>query len=96
MIRAFVINNCLAREFLKICLNISLFFFCLGFIVNLFEEINFFKDFDVQIDVPIMLSLLRVPSLFYNMFPFIILISGIWFFLKIKVFKNWNFRFDPK
>ena len=84
MIRAFVINNYLAREFLKICLNISLFFFCLGFIVNLFEEINLFKDYDVGINIPIILSLLFVPSLIYNMFPFVILLTGIWFFRKIK------------
>ena len=61
--------------------NMSLAFFCLGFLINLFEEINFFKDFDVGINVPIMLSALFVPSMIYNMFPFVILISGIWFFL---------------
>ena len=62
----------------------SLAFFCLGFIVNIFEEINFFKDFNVGINVPITLSLLFVPSMIYNMFPFVILLSGIWFFLKIR------------
>ena len=84
MIRSFVINKYIAKEFLKTILNVSLTFFALGFIINIFEEINFFKDFDVGIDVPIMLSGLFVPSMFYNMFPFIILISGIMFFLKIK------------
>ena len=84
MIRSFVINKYIAKEILKIIMNVSLIFFCLGFLMNLFEEINFFKDFDVKIDVPIFMSLLFVPSLFYNMFPFIILISGIWFFFKIK------------
>jgi len=52
--------------------------------MNLFEEINFFKDIDGRIYIPLLLSLLVVPSLLYNMMPFIILISGIWFFLKIK------------
>ena len=84
MIRSFVINNYLAREFLKITINMSLVFFALGFIVNLFEEINFFKDFDVGIQVPIMLSALYVPNLLYNALPFVILLSGIWFFQKIK------------
>ena len=84
MIRTSIINNYLAKEFLKININISLFFFCLGFIVNLFEEINFFKDFDVGIDIPIMLSVLYIPNLLYNAFPFVILLSGIWFFQKIK------------
>ena len=84
MIRSFVINNYLAREFLKITINMSLVFFALGFIVNLFEEINFFKDLDVGIEVPIILSALYVPNLLYNALPFVILLSGIWFFQKIK------------
>lgn len=84
MIRTFIINKYLAKELIKIIINMSLIFFCLGIIMNLFEEINFFKDIDVGIYIPITLSLLYVPSLFYNMFPFIIFLSGIWFFLKIK------------
>jgi len=84
MIRSFIINNYLSREFLKIIINMSLSFFCLGFIITLFEEINLFKDRDVDIYIPIILSALFVPSILYNMFPFIILLSGIWFFLKIK------------
>tara|TARA_B100001123_G_C15259817_1_gene1006154 strand:+ start:362 stop:1456 length:1095 start_codon:yes stop_codon:yes gene_type:complete len=84
MFRSFIINKYLAKEFLKVIINMSLGFFCLGFILNLFEEINFFKDYDVGIIIPILLSTLFVPSLLYEMFPFVILLSGIWFFLKIK------------
>ena len=84
MLKSFIINKYLAKEFAKVVINMILFFFCLGFIMNLFEEINFFKDIDIGIYLPILLSSLIVPSLLYNMFPFIILLSGIWFFLKIK------------
>ena len=84
MLKSFIINKYLAKEFTKVVINMILFFFCLGFIMNLFEEINFFKDIDIGIYIPILLSSLIVPSLLYNMFPFIILLSGIWFFLKIK------------
>ena len=52
--------------------------------MNLFEEINFFKDLDIKISIPIILSLLFTPNLLHNFFPFVILLSGIWFFLKIK------------
>tara|TARA_Y100000590_G_C15697811_1_gene1005804 strand:+ start:1276 stop:2271 length:996 start_codon:yes stop_codon:yes gene_type:complete len=52
--------------------------------MNLFEEINFFKDIDNKIYTPMLLTSMKVPSLLQNMMPFIILISGIWFFLKIK------------
>ena len=84
MIKHFIINKYLAKEFLKVLLNMSLAFLCLGFILNLLEEMNFFKDFDVGIKLPIVLSLYFVPNLLYNMFPFVVLVSGIWFFLKIK------------
>ena len=84
MIKSFIINKYLSKEFIKVVINMSLAFFCLGFIITLFEEINFFKDYGVGIKIPILLSVLFVPSLLYNMFPFVILLSGIWFFLKIK------------
>ena len=84
MIRSFVINKYLSKEFIKVTINTILVFFGLGFIMNLFEEINFFKDIDVGIYIPILLSSIIVPSLLYNMLPFILLISGIWFFRKIK------------
>ena len=84
MIRSITVNYYLAKEFFKTTLNISAIFFCLGLIINLFEEINFFKDYDVGIYLPIILSFYYVPSLFYNMFPFVILLAGIWFFLNIK------------
>ena len=84
MIRTLTINKYLASENIKVIFNVSLIFFCLGVLMNVFEEINFFKDIDVGLYIPITLSLLYVPSLLYNMFPFIILLSGLWFFSKIK------------
>jgi len=84
MIRSYLLNKYLGKEFLKIILNSSIIFFSLGFIMTLFEEINFFKDLDVNIIIPIGLSLLFTPTLLHNFFPFIVLLSGIWFFLKIK------------
>ena len=82
MIRSLIINKYLVKEFIKTVFNMILVCFCLGFIVNLFEEINFFKDLDVGIYLPIIMTTLFVPTLLYNMFPFIIFLSGIWFFFK--------------
>tara|TARA_Y100000590_G_scaffold465404_1_gene637662 strand:- start:4538 stop:5629 length:1092 start_codon:yes stop_codon:yes gene_type:complete len=84
MIRSYILNKYLGKEFLKTVLNTSIIFFAMGFVMNLFEEINFFKDLDVNVNIPIFLSFLFVPSLLYNFFPFVILLSGLWFFLKIK------------
>ena len=94
MIRSFVINSYLTREFLKTILNMCLAFLCLTFIMNLFEELNFFKDYEVSIKFPIILTALFVPNLLYNMFPFIMLLSGIWFFWKIKKTDEVMMRFN--
>jgi len=84
MLKSFIISKYLAKEFFKIIAAMTFGFFCLGFILNIFEEINFFKDFEVGIELPIILSTLFVPTLLYEMFPFVVLVSGLWFFLKIK------------
>jgi lipopolysaccharide export system permease protein len=84
MNKHFVINKYLAREFFKITLIVTLIFFSLGFLMNLFEEINFFKNFNIGLSTPLTLALLFTPNLLYSFFPFVILISGMWFFLKIK------------
>ena len=51
--------------------------------MGLLEEINFFSDFDVEYFFPIYLVLLNVPSLIYEIFPFIFLLSSQFFFLKL-------------
>jgi len=58
-------------------------FFALSTIMNLFEEINYFKDFDIGIFLPFMMSILIVPNIIYILFPFIILLSAIWLFRKL-------------
>ena len=84
MIRSFIINKYIGQGFIKIVINTSIIFFALGFVMSLFEEINFFKDYEVGIKVPLILSGLFVPNLLIQMFPFVVLLSGIWFFWKIK------------
>ncbi len=84
MIRSFVLNKYLSKEFSKIVFITILIFFSLGFIMNIYEEMNYFKDINPGIYIPLLLTTLIVPSFLYNMLPFIILISGIWFFLKIR------------
>jgi len=69
--------------FLKKILNIFLLFFSLVFILNLFEEITFFKDMEVNSFFPIMLSFLSTPSTLFEIFPFIFLIGTQFFFLDI-------------
>ena len=58
----------------------------LVFILNLLSELEFFKDENVEINFTLFLSLLNSPSLIFEMFPFILLITIQLFF--IKLFEN--------
>ena len=69
--------------FSKKILNTFLIFFTLIFILNLFEEINFFKDLQTNIFFPIILSGLNAPATLFEIFPFIFLIGTQFFFLEI-------------
>ena len=68
----FVLNKYLVSEFFKSFFYVVLVFCCLGLILNLFEEINYFKNYDVGIGLPIVLSLMIIPSIVINMLPFIL------------------------
>jgi len=69
-------------EYSKIILNITLIFLALGVILNLLEEMSFFKNHDIGVMLPLTLTFLKVPSMIYKIFPFIFLISSIILFLK--------------
>jgi len=69
--------------FLKKILNTFLIFFTLIFILNLFEEINFFKDLQTKIFFPIILSGLNTPATLFEIFPFIFVIGTQFFFLDL-------------
>ncbi len=71
------------KEFTFIVCKITFIFLILGLIMGLLEEINFFSDFDVKYFYPIYLVMLNVPSLIYEIFPFIFLLSSQFLFLKI-------------
>ena len=69
--------------FSKKILNTFLIFFTLTFILNLFEEINFFKVHQTNIFFPIILSGLNVPATLFGIFPFIFVIGTQFFFLDL-------------
>ena len=79
------INNYLIANYFKVLLNAILISFCLGLILNLFEEVEFFKNSGESIFLPIILTLSYIPNLiFINLMPFIIFVSSMWFFISIK------------
>ena len=70
-------------SFLKIFLITSAIFLAIIFIMNIFEEITFFRDPNIGIYKPILLTALNTPSSLYEIFPFIILISTQFLFIKL-------------
>ena len=79
------INNYLIGSYSKVLLNIVLISFCLGLILNLFEEVEFFKNSNESLFLPVILTLSYIPNLiFINLMPFIIFVSAMVFFISIK------------
>ncbi len=64
-------------------IKVSFVFFSISIIMNLFEEINFLKDSNNVILLPLYLTILNTPSILFEIFPFIILISCLFFYMEI-------------
>ena len=82
------------KIFLSNLFLISLIFLGLSFILNFFEELKFFENYEVGIKYPILLTLLNSPSILFELFPFIFLITIKFFYIhlnernEIEIFKN--------
>ena len=73
-------------KFLINIFNISFFkvftvFFIIIFILNILEQIEFFKDLNLSFYYLIFLSFLNTPSVIFEILPFIFLISTQVFFI---------------
>ena len=79
-----VLLNYLLINFLKTLFVVIGIVFCFGLILNLFEEIEFFKNIDVSIFKPLTLTILFVPSLVIKLLPFVVFVSSMWFMVKIR------------
>ena len=84
MIKNSVINIYLIKEFLLSTFNVTLIFTAAGLIMNLREEVTYFADYEVGVILPTVLSFMVVPSILINIFPFIIFLSAMWTFIKLK------------
>jgi len=73
----------LVSGFIKTFLNIFFIILSLVIILNIIKEIEFFSNIEVNSLYPIYLSLMGSPSIVFEMFPFIFLISVQFFFLKL-------------
>ena len=73
----------LANQFISQVIKITFVFLILGLIMGILEELNFFSDTDVKYFFPILLVLLNVPSILYEIFPFIFLLTSQFFFIRL-------------
>ena len=73
----------LLNKFISSFLYVLTIISILGFILNLFNELEFFKEIEVNQFLPFLLSLIDTPSLIFEMLPFIFLISTQLFFVKL-------------
>ena len=72
--------------FSKSFLYVFFVMFSLVLILNILSELEFFRNIDVSLYLPIYVSILNSPSLIFEMFPFIFLIGTQLFF--INLFNN--------
>ena len=84
----------IANIFIRNLIFISLVFLSLSFILNFFEELKFFENYKVGLKYPIFLTFLNSPSILFELFPFIFLISVKFFYItlneknELNIFKN--------
>ena len=83
-----IINRYLIFNFSKVLLNTILIFFALGVVLNLFEELEFFKNLNQSIVLPLILSASFVPTLILELLPFIVFLAAVFYFLDLKANKD--------
>ena len=76
-------ENYLTKLFLKNIGIILIVFIFLSFFLNIFEEIKYFEDKELEIYYPIILTILNIPSIIFEILPFIFLLGVMFFFISL-------------
>ena len=74
----------LVKTYLYQFILVSLVFLSLGFILNFFEELKFFDDHEANVYYPVLLALFNTPSILFELFPFIFLITTKFFYIYLN------------
>ena len=86
------------KLYFRYLMTISIVFVCLIFVLNIIEEIKFFDDLNLSFLYPIIFTLLNLPTILFEISPFIFLITTQMFFLElynrdeIIIFKQYGVR----
>ena len=79
-----ILLSYLLNNYLKTLVKVFLFSYSFGIILNLFEEIEFFKNIEVSFLTPLLLTILFIPSMIINLLPFIIFVASMKFLVDIR------------
>ncbi len=79
-----IILNYLIKNFFNKFFIVLITAYSFALILNLFEEIEFFKNSNASFFTPLFLTSVIIPSLIIKLMPFIIFISSLWFLVKIR------------
>jgi lipopolysaccharide export system permease protein len=78
------INRYLINEYIKSLFVVIAVMLSIVLLINLLDEFNFFKSKkDLKFIFFIIFTVLKIPNVLINLFPFIVLFGGIVFYLKI-------------
>ena len=73
------------KSYLSYFLLTTFIFYTLSFILNILQEIVFLEEYNISIYYPVLLTFLNTPSLLYEIFPFIALITSQLFFINCSL-----------
>ena len=76
-------ENYLTKLFLKNISVILIVFIFLSFFLNIFEEIKYFENKENELYYPIILTILNIPSIIFEILPFIFLLGVMFFFISL-------------
>ncbi len=76
-------HSYLTKLLLKNILLILLVFIFLSFFLNIFEEIKYYENKETGIYYPIILTVLNIPSIVFEILPFIFLLGVMFFFINL-------------
>jgi lipopolysaccharide export system permease protein len=79
-----ILLSYLLNNYLKTLVKVFLFSYSFGVILNLFEEIEFFKNIEVSFLTPLLLTILFIPGMIINLLPFIIFVASMKFLVDIR------------
>ena len=78
------INRYIINEYIKSLLIVIAVMLSIILLINLLDEFNFFKSKkDLKFIFFLIFTVLKIPNVLINLFPFIVLFGGIVFYLKI-------------